>query len=78
MDALAVIAVIGGIALFAGLFNGITAQHLTIPALPVPIRVISSIVGVILISAVLYRLYTSSPTSTAQGIPTPIATQTYE
>lgn len=72
MDALAVSAVIGGIALFAGLFGGITAKDITIPPLPVTIRILSGSMGVLLIAIVLWLASAASP---SQGLQTAITPQ---
>lgn len=67
MDALAVIALIGGILLVAGLFGGITTIYLNIPPLPKNIRILSSVVGMTLIIVVVWHISsspTANPTST--------------
>jgi hypothetical protein len=54
MDVLAVIAVIGGIALLVGILGGeIEVEKIRIPPIPVALRIISSITGVVLIAIAL-------------------------
>jgi len=55
MDAIAVIAAIGGIALLLGIFGGgIKAKEVDIPILPVPVRILSSVIGTILIGTAIW------------------------
>lgn len=73
-----IIAVVGGIALIAGLFGGIEAQQLKIGALPYGLRVLASLVGCALIGLAVWltvpellapQAQGAAPTATVQATP---------
>jgi hypothetical protein len=49
-----IVAVIGGIALLAGLFGGLQAQQITVPSLPRELRVLSGLTGLVLVSVAVW------------------------
>jgi hypothetical protein len=76
MDALAVIAIVGGIALLIGILGGgIEAERIKIPPLPTKVRFLAGIIGAILLVISLiptFRDIIAKPDSTpANVIPTP-------
>ena len=73
MDAIAVIAAIGGIALLIGIFGGgIKAKEVEIPLLPASVRILSGITGITLLGIAIWL---SIRSATPIGTPTnPTAT----
>ena len=77
MDAPAIVAIIGGIALLAGIFGGIRAKDITVSALPRSIRIISSLLGVMLIGvSVFLSLPKSMQSMASTQTPSPLPTST--
>ena len=54
MDGLAVLGIIGGVATLAALYGGIEVLEIKIPALPIKLRIVSGIFGVILIGYTMW------------------------
>lgn len=73
MNALSILAIIGGVALFVGLYGGVKVKEIEIPPLPPWARIVSAVVGVLLlifISLQYFPLNQASPQTPTES-PTP-------